>query len=132
MKELRAYRERLRKAVLRIEDGKRPNQGFLADLNARLSAHPFRTAVVPRGKGMERGQAEGASVSDSLWAAVLDGTVKLSLDVDPARVRKCESCVVHFVDVSKKNARRWCSMRLCGNRLKVAAYQQRRRRASES
>ena len=29
---------------------------------------------------------------------------------------------LHFHDTSKKGTRRWCRMRLCGNRMKVAAY----------
>jgi predicted RNA-binding Zn ribbon-like protein len=48
--------------------------------------------------------------------------------IDRSRVRKCDQCVLHFYDISKKGTRRWCSMQLCGNRLKVAAYAARRRR----
>jgi predicted RNA-binding Zn ribbon-like protein len=47
--------------------------------------------------------------------------------VDRNRVRKCDQCVLHFHDISKKGTRRWCSMQLCGNRLKVAAYAARQR-----
>ena len=47
--------------------------------------------------------------------------------VDRNRVRKCGQCVLHFYDTSKKGTRRWCSMQLCGNRLKVVAYPARRR-----
>jgi predicted RNA-binding Zn ribbon-like protein len=43
------------------------------------------------------------------------------------RVRKCDQCVLHFYDISKKGTRRWCSTQLCGNRQKVAAYAARRR-----
>ena len=42
--------------------------------------------------------------------------------VDCGRVRKCACCVGHFFDTSEKGTHRWCSMGLCGNRLKVAAY----------
>ncbi|MBV9226183.1 MAG: CGNR zinc finger domain-containing protein [Acidobacteriaceae bacterium] len=48
-------------------------------------------------------------------------------DTDPARVRQCESCVIHFYDTSKKRTRRWCNMQICGNKQKVAAYAQRQR-----
>ncbi|MGH6682050.1 MAG: CGNR zinc finger domain-containing protein [Bradyrhizobium sp.] len=34
---------------------------------------------------------------------------------------------MHFFDTSKKGSRRWCSMNICGNKLKVAAYQRRKR-----
>lgn len=130
--ELRVFREKLRDTVFRLEEGKQPSGPFLADLNARLFAHPFRAAVITKRGSIESVQVEGASVAETLWAAVLHETVKLLIDTDPKRVRKCESCVAHFQDISKKNARRWCSMRLCGNRVKVAAYQERRRHAGES
>lgn len=51
----------------------------------------------------------------------------LLTDPESSRIRKCESCVVHFFDTSKKGSRRWCSMNICGNKLKVAAYQRRKR-----
>ena len=46
---------------------------------------------------------------------------------DFSLVRKCESprCVQYFYDLSKNHARRWCSMSVCGNRMKVAAYHRR-------
>ncbi|HZF00015.1 MAG TPA: ABATE domain-containing protein [Planctomycetota bacterium] len=46
---------------------------------------------------------------------------------DFGRVRKCgnEKCVLYFYDTTKNQARRWCSMALCGNRLKAAAHYQR-------
>jgi len=52
----------------------------------------------------------------------------LFASVDRKRVRKCTRCVLHFHDTSKKGTRHWCSMQLCGNRQKVAAYAARQRR----
>lgn len=130
LRQLVTFREELRDAVLRLEDSKQPSAGFLADLNTRLFVHPLRRTVIAKDGGMQSMQTVGTSVADTLWAALLHETVRLFADTDPNRVRKCESCVVHFQDVSKKNARRWCSMRLCGNRVKVAAYQRRQRRAA--
>ena len=42
-------------------------------------------------------------------------------------VRKCENpeCILYFYDTSKNHTRRWCSMSLCGNRAKVAAFRDR-------
>jgi predicted RNA-binding Zn ribbon-like protein len=53
---------------------------------------------------------------------------QLFTTADRDRVRKCDRCVLLFQDTSKKGTRRWCSMQLCGNRLKVAAYAARKRR----
>jgi predicted RNA-binding Zn ribbon-like protein len=46
-------------------------------------------------------------------------------------IRACEgsACTILFLDRTKARARRWCSMAVCGNRAKVAAY---RARALES
>ncbi len=46
-----------------------------------------------------------------------------------APVRQCGNpkCVLFFYDDSRSRRRRWCSMAVCGNRMKVAAHAQRRR-----
>ncbi|QMV18674.1 hypothetical protein GOB94_08275 [Granulicella sp. 5B5] len=129
LRQLLAFREELREALLRLENDKQPSAAFLEDLNARLFAHPLRKAVVLRGGMLQSAQANGTSLADTLWASLLHEIGQLLTATDLARVRKCEHCVVHYLDVSKKNARRWCSMRLCGNKIKVAAYQQRQRQA---
>jgi predicted RNA-binding Zn ribbon-like protein len=49
---------------------------------------------------------------------------------DFSLVRKCANppCLRYFYDLSKNHARRWCSMSVCGNRMKVAAYHRRAKR----
>ena len=64
---------------------------------------------------------------EDLFAPLAHSAAKLFASVDRNRVRKCDQCVLHFHDTSKKGTRRWCSMQLCGNRLKVAAYAARQR-----
>jgi predicted RNA-binding Zn ribbon-like protein len=46
---------------------------------------------------------------------------------DYSAIRKCENpdCILFFYDTSKNHTRRWCSMGLCGNRAKVAAFRER-------
>ena len=43
---------------------------------------------------------------------------------DLARVKSCEKspCTLFFLDRTRGQARRWCSMALCGNRAKQAAH----------
>ncbi|MBE9034171.1 CGNR zinc finger domain-containing protein [aff. Roholtiella sp. LEGE 12411] len=45
-------------------------------------------------------------------------------------MRRCENptCTLWFYDTTKSHARRWCSMSLCGNRSKAAAYRTRAKR----
>jgi predicted RNA-binding Zn ribbon-like protein len=54
--------------------------------------------------------------------AMIDGTWK--------RLKVCRNCEWSFYDTSKNRSGSWCSMQLCGNRLKTRAYRKRRRSAA--
>jgi predicted RNA-binding Zn ribbon-like protein len=47
----------------------------------------------------------------------------------PGRLRPCanEDCSLFLLDRSQANAARWCSMAVCGNRMKARRHYQRRR-----
>ena len=127
LKQLIAFRERLREAVLRMEDGSAPPDAFLAEVNSLLVQHPLPALLHKRnGKVIRETTFELLRPAD-LWAPIIDATAELLVETEWSRLRKCESCVVHFFDTSKKGSRRWCSMNICGNKLKVAAYQRRKR-----
>ena len=123
-----AFRERLRAAILRLEAGSAPSSEFLAEVNALLAQHPQRIHLIRRGSKLALQTFFDLRKPEDLWTPIAAVTAELLGEVEPSRVRKCdaEACVVHFYDTSKKGSRRWCSMNICGNRLKVAAYQRRR------
>jgi predicted RNA-binding Zn ribbon-like protein len=127
--ELRRFRDRLRAAVFAFEAGSGVSADFLHELNSLLRTHPMFRVVEADGHG---GYTQTVSfeprLPDDLLGPLAEDTMMLLTRVVPDRVRKCEGCPVHFLDVSKKGSRRWCSMGLCGNKVKVAAYQQRRRK----
>jgi predicted RNA-binding Zn ribbon-like protein len=132
LKQLIAFREKLREAVLRLEAGSPPADAFLTEVNSLLMQHPLPALLRRReGKVIRETSFELHRPSD-LWAPIIDATADLLAESDLSRIRMCESCVVHFFDTSKKGARRWCSMNICGNKLKVAAYQRRRRSSDRS
>jgi predicted RNA-binding Zn ribbon-like protein len=125
--QLITFRERLREAVVRIENGSSPTDAFLAEVNSLLLQYPRLTSLHKRsGKVIRETLFEPRKPAD-LWAPIIDATANLLVETESSRIRKCESCVVHFFDTSKKGSRRWCSMNICGNKLKVAAYQRRKR-----
>jgi predicted RNA-binding Zn ribbon-like protein len=121
----------LREAVVRIETGSVPTDVFLAEVNSLLRQHPHHTSLHKRDRKVVRETLFEPRKPADLWVQIIDVTADLLRETEPSRIRKCESCVVHFFDTSKKGSRRWCSMNLCGNKVKVAAYQ-RRRRASDT
>jgi predicted RNA-binding Zn ribbon-like protein len=51
----------------------------------------------------------------------------LVCEEDFASVKACEghSCTLVFADYTRKRARRWCSMAICGNRAKQAVHRHR-------
>jgi predicted RNA-binding Zn ribbon-like protein len=50
------------------------------------------------------------------------------LSPDAVRVRTCavDTCRWLFLDTSKNHTRRWCNMKVCGNRMKARRFQARR------
>jgi predicted RNA-binding Zn ribbon-like protein len=132
LKQLIAFRERLRDAVLRIESGTLPSDAFLSEVNSLLLQYPRISSLRKRDGKLVRGTLFEFRKPVDLWASIVDATVDLLTETEPSRIRKCESCVVHFFDTSKKGSRRWCSMNICGNKLKVASYQRRKRASGTS
>jgi predicted RNA-binding Zn ribbon-like protein len=131
LKNLIAFRERLRDAVLRIEGGSAPSDEFIQEVNRGLLKNPPATLLRKQQGRIVRVQLFDLRQPTDLWTLVFDGAADLLSEPEIDRIRQCEKCVVHFFDTSKKGSRRWCSMNICGNKLKVAAYQ-RRKRESES
>lgn len=61
---------------------------------------------------------------DWLLAAVARSAAELVAEGPGARLRLCANprCGLFFYDNSRTHRRRWCSMAVCGNRNKVAAF----------
>ena len=64
---------------------------------------------------------------ESLLLPVGEALAKLVCKEDFANVKACEgrSCTLLFADHTRRRARRWCSMAICGNRAKQAAHRNR-------
>jgi predicted RNA-binding Zn ribbon-like protein len=124
---MRELRERLRKEVLSTERGGTVHRVAIDELNHLMAKHPMLTRLKASGSTSATELWFDPREPEDLFAPLAHSAATLFADVDRNRVRKCGQCVLHFYDTSKKGTRRWCSMQLCGNRLKVAAYATRRR-----
>jgi predicted RNA-binding Zn ribbon-like protein len=64
-----------------------------------------------------------------LLAAIARSAAELLVEGPEAPIRRCANpkCRLFFYDDSRTHRRRWCSMAICGNRHKVAAFTQRGR-----
>lgn len=119
--DMRRWRERLRKQVIAWEKGASLHAAMVKEVNQLMAEHPMRFRLSSQKKPSTELWFEPRKPED-LFAPLAHSAATLFAELDRNRVRKCGQCVLHFRDTSKKGTRRWCSMRLCGNRLKVAAY----------
>lgn len=125
---LQRLREKLRKEILSWEKGEAVHRETADELNELMIRHPMRTRLIADGRAYSTELWFEVKAPEDLFASLAHSAAKLLTETDRKRVRKCDQCVLHFHDTSKKGTRRWCSMQLCGNRLKVAAYAARRSR----
>ena len=125
---LRTFREGVRATVLRLEAGEELASKTFTELNRLLRAFPMFLELRRSAGRLERRKLFELRRPDDLMAPIVDAAADLLVVLNPARLRKCESCILHFYDTSKNGTRRWCSMQICGNRSKVASYAERRRR----
>ncbi|KQZ42413.1 CGNR zinc finger domain-containing protein [Duganella sp. Root1480D1] len=121
----RALRETVRAAVAARKAGQRVDA---AALNAAM-AHAERHLVLMEesGDGLSLQARYAARTPQQLLAPLAEAAAQLLATADFKLVRKCEdhACTLWFLDRTKSHRRRWCSMALCGNRNKVAAFRQR-------
>ena len=120
--------QKLRELIFELIESVRldtePNLQHIAELN-RWAVQP---ALYPQLQHHANGYTsimEGP-VTAAL-AMVVHDAIRLLGGSYARRIRCCaaESCSIRFVDTSRPNKRRWCSMARCGNRAKKASYRQR-------
>ena len=124
---VKELREGLRKQVLAWETGQAVQPSIVEKLNHLMAEHPMRTRLRVARDVFSKETWFTVDQPEDLLSPLAHSATSLFAEAARDRVRQCERCVLHFHDTSKKGTRRWCSMQLCGNRLKVAAYAARNR-----
>jgi predicted RNA-binding Zn ribbon-like protein len=105
----------------------------LATLNGYIQLAAQRTILAPTKGGFgwrfDSYGRSGAGFDAMLWPIIRSAADLLASD-NLAFVRACSSptCRWFFLDTSKNHRRRWCSMKLCGNRTKVQKFYARQQR----
>lgn len=126
----RALREALAETLYAVVDERPPPAAGLetlerylrvADRHRALRWQPDageRTALVWCWRSNER------KAELPVWAIALAAR-ELMLSPDMKRLRACEvdTCRWLFLDTSRNHTRRWCKMKVCGNRVKARRYQ---------
>jgi predicted RNA-binding Zn ribbon-like protein len=104
--------------VAEIGDHQPPKRA-LGTLESEL-ARCFRSPSLERRSGRFR----LAWSSDSRFAKTVRSSVELLTSDDASRIRMCaaDDCEWLFLDRSKNRSRRWCDMKVCGNRVKARRF----------
>lgn len=129
---IKDLREKWREDVLAWQEGRAIRSRTLNDLNTLMTKHPMLTKLTRSRKAYSTKLWFEVREPADLLAPLAHSAATLLATGDPNRVRKCANCVLHFHDTSKKGTRRWCSMQLCGNRFKVAAYAARQQKERQN
>jgi len=84
----------------------------------------------PSGEGSKFAWQWGSSATEAdlpVWILSLQTAALLTSNA-VSRLRACgsETCRWLFLDTSKNHTRRWCDMKICGNRMKARRFQARR------
>ena len=116
LERVRELRERVRNEILAWEAGGRVHRDTTDELNRIMAEHPMRSRLKTTRNEVVRERWFETEQPEDLLAPLADTAATLFAEVSRDRVRKCGECALHFHDTSKKGTRRWCSMRLCGNR----------------
>jgi predicted RNA-binding Zn ribbon-like protein len=125
----KALRESLRGAVERIASGGKVPGNAISRINALLR-HPICYSSLARSReGLEVRRHLVFDEPIHLLVPVAESAADLFSQGHLSLIKKCDNpgCVLYFYDTTKNHARRWCSMTLCGNRMKVAAFYRRQR-----
>lgn len=127
-----AFRSSLRKGLEAIASSKSVPGIMVEAINKEL-AQPIavRRFLTLRKNRIEEHNEPVVEHPIQIMALLAESAADFLSTADIKLVRKCANpqCVAYFYDMSKNHARRWCSMKICGNRMKVAAYQRRFRTA---
>jgi predicted RNA-binding Zn ribbon-like protein len=108
-------REALR-TLLRANNGAPLDAGAVGAVN-RVAAG-LRLELDDDGQVVFDAEDPLARIVAVAFGAMLEGTWP--------RLKACRNCKWAFYDYSKNYSASWCSMQLCGNRLKTRAYRRRR------
>ena len=121
------FREILREMFENLADGKEIGEAAMAAINRELQNTGGSIEIRKAENGFEKLFRADFSELHKLLAPVAESAADLLCYGNPAYLKKCESdeCVLYFYDTTKNHSRRWCSMQICGNRAKAAAFYKR-------
>ncbi len=110
-----------------IAHGRRPSASELDVLNKNLGQALSRSQVVRKNGGFSwELRASPGELGQVLWP-VARSALNLLVSTELNTIRECaaDDCAWLFLDGSRNRSRRWCDMKVCGNRSKIRRFRKR-------
>jgi predicted RNA-binding Zn ribbon-like protein len=122
----REFREAINALALAIEQQRQPAPAVLATISDRLADAYAHGRLVPHDDALQWISSAEDDLDRVLWE-ISRAAGRLVLSPRLSRVRSCAAgdCGWWFVDDTKNRSRRWCDMKICGNREKVKRFRSR-------
>ncbi len=124
----RQLREALQRIFMATIRKRAPNPSDVDEVNAMWTRVSQYLLLQPGTGGFYWQWDDEAGIGlDRALCPILRAATALLTSDDLVRVRACESeeCQWLFLDTSRNHSRRWCEMRICGNRSKVRRFYER-------
>lgn len=115
----------LREAIYRIFSaitaGRRPSVADLSTLNTSLAHAMAMSQIVHTANGFDWGWQDNNNALDRMLWPVARSAADLLASGGWIALRECSgrTCRWLFLDNSRNHSRRWCDMKVCGNRAKA-------------
>ncbi len=120
----RLLREAAFRTLESLAVGTTPRPADLEAINAEVAAALSHARVEPAESGYAWGWERAASALESPLWPLARAIAELLTGPDRVHVKQCAatSCLWLFLDRTRNHARRWCDMKVCGNRAKVRKH----------
>jgi predicted RNA-binding Zn ribbon-like protein len=124
-----ALREMLRALLAALAAGQPVRRQWVERVNVILRSDLGYPQLIAREGGWSLATVVSRGDPVAVLVPIARSAVELIEKGRGSPLRRCArpECVLYFFDASRTGRRRWCSMAVCGNRMKVAAYARRRR-----
>jgi len=129
LEQAKTFRATLRDLAERIAAGKPIPDSAVTSINQFLAQRCGYPQLVRTKGRFEQRFHSTAIPTQNVLAPLAEAASDLLCQTDFSLIKKCgnAACILYFYDTTKNHTRNWCSMQICGNRMKVAAHYRRKR-----